>query len=437
MSTPVKLIKPPTGNTHTCTSTCNCTGIQDPVKRRFSFSDFKNLFTDHMSELLSMNLRPDIIDNIERVLECKNPRYGGTMYECPTCHSLKFVPHTCKSRFCPSCGYLYSQHRADAIKQILINCNHRHAVFTIPKELRNLFRQDREALNDLPEAVNMTISYYAKSRSKSENFMPGFICVLHTFGRDLKWNPHIHALIAEGFIGKKTAWLDVKFWNYNYLRVSFRRNLLSLLKKRFGDSIKELIAKCYRIAPDGFYVNAPKKDHFTNLDAVSKYVCRYLGRPVISLSRIDAYDRVNDTVTFHYNRHEDNKYQQETISAMAFIKRLIVHIPNRNFKMIRYYGFYSSAGRNSDQVIRAKLIPLMTDGQRYVLKYLHTWRFSISYYFHVDPLKCTVCGELMVPIYHSYRNFTCYFDSGKTYSERCRIIDIHARQINRIIKDIV
>ncbi|MFR8618354.1 MAG: transposase [Anaerostipes hadrus] len=22
--------------------------------------------------------------------------------------------------------------------------------------------------------------------------------VLHTFGRDLKWNPHIHCLISEG-----------------------------------------------------------------------------------------------------------------------------------------------------------------------------------------------------------------------------------------------
>ncbi|MFQ9703030.1 MAG: transposase [Enterocloster clostridioformis] len=42
--------------------------------------------------------------------------------------------------------------------------------------------------------------------NKSENFNPGFICVLHTFGRDLKWNPHIHALISEGGAGNFTAW---------------------------------------------------------------------------------------------------------------------------------------------------------------------------------------------------------------------------------------
>ena len=34
--------------------------------------------------------------------------------------------------------------------------------------------------------------------NKSQKFTPGFISVLHTFGRDLKWNPHIHCLISEG-----------------------------------------------------------------------------------------------------------------------------------------------------------------------------------------------------------------------------------------------
>ena len=36
---------------------------------------------------------------------------------------------------------------------------------------------------------------------ESVNFTPGFICVLHTFGRSLQWNPHIHMLISEGASG--------------------------------------------------------------------------------------------------------------------------------------------------------------------------------------------------------------------------------------------
>ena len=51
-------------------------------------------------------------------------------------------------------------------------------------------------------------------------------------------------------------------------------------------------------------------------------------------NRIDHYD--GESVTFHYNRHEDEKYVEETLPAIDFIKRLIRHIPEKHFKMIRY-----------------------------------------------------------------------------------------------------
>ncbi|MFR8180845.1 MAG: transposase [Dorea sp.] len=48
-----------------------------------------------------------------------------------------------------------------------------------------------------------------------------------------------------------------------------------------------------------------------------------------------------DNVTFHYTRHEDNQTITECIPALDFIKRLIVHIPEKHFKMLRYYGIYA------------------------------------------------------------------------------------------------
>lgn len=84
---------------------------------------------------------------------------------------------------------------------------------------------------------------------------------------------------------------------------------------------------------NGFYVYAkPKK-------TVMKYIGRYLGCPVIATSRIDKYD--GDFVTFHYNRHEDDKYVEETIPVMESIGRLIRHIPEKHYKMIRYGGIYA------------------------------------------------------------------------------------------------
>ncbi len=59
----------------------------------------------------------------------------------------------------------------------------------------------------------------------------------------------------------------------------------------------------------------------------------YLWRPVIATSRIDKYD--GDFVTFHYNRHEDDTYVEDTLPVMAFIERLIRHIPEKYYKIIR------------------------------------------------------------------------------------------------------
>ena len=67
--------------------------------------------------------------------------------------------------------------------------------------------------------------------NKSKNFVPGVVCVLHTFGRPLEWNPHIHCLITEGGFSDDGFWRNVKHFNYTYLRKAFQTALLNELKK--------------------------------------------------------------------------------------------------------------------------------------------------------------------------------------------------------------
>lgn len=47
-------------------------------------------------------------------------------------------------------------------------------------------------------------------------------------------------------------------------------------------------------------------------------------------------------VVFYYQRHEDDMYVVEKVHVYDLIKHLIVHIPDKNFKMFRYAGLYSS-----------------------------------------------------------------------------------------------
>lgn len=144
--------------------------------------------------------------------------------------------------------------------------------------------------------------------NKSKSFTPGFVAVLHTFGRDLKWNPHIHCIITEGGISNDGIWRRVSHFPFKFLRNAFQTALLNLLEKHFGS--------CFKNHKNGFYVYAKFKK--CDLREVTKYIGRYLGRPAIATSRIDKYE--NSMVTFHYNRHEDEKLIIETIPVMNFIK---------------------------------------------------------------------------------------------------------------------
>mgnify|MGYP003469238257 FL=1 len=172
----------------------------------------QKIFLEHYEEMrYLLHPRQSVIDNVDKMIHCGDPSYGGAMFGCPSCGELKFVPFRCHSRFCPTCGNKYSIDRTTSMSFKIINVQHRHCVFTIAEELRPFFLQDRSLLNCLFYAVRSVLLRMFHKDNKSELFTPGFICVLHTFGRDLKWNPHIHCLISEGGLGKSGLWRKKTF----------------------------------------------------------------------------------------------------------------------------------------------------------------------------------------------------------------------------------
>lgn len=210
--------------------------------------------------------------------------------------------------------------------------------------------------------------------------------VLHTFGRDLKWNPDIHCLITEGGLSDNGLWRNIHYFNCTFLRNAFRTVLLNELEDRIGSSFKKVKARCYREHKNGFYVYA--KPSRCDPKSAIKYIGRYLGCPVIATSRIDQYD--GDFVTFHYNRHEDDAYVQESLPIMDFIERLIQHIPEKHYKMIRYCGIYARHREIDKKLLRA--IPRQ---KHLFYRSFNRWRTALLFAFGYDPLKC-VCGTTML-----------------------------------------
>ena len=347
----------------------------------------QQIFTDYYEEIeYTLHPRKTEIENIDKMIHCGDPSFGGAMYGCPHCGNLKFVPFRCHSRFCPTCGNKYAMERTTSMSFKLVNVTHRHCVFTIDKSLREFFLKDRSLLDYLFHSANSVITRMFYKMNKSKNFTPGFIMVLHTFGRDLKWNPHIHCLISEGGYSDDGFWRNVKHFDYTFLRNAFRTALLNEMESKIGSSFKKVKAKCYREHQQGFYVYA--KPNLCDPRIVVKYIGRYLGRPVIATSRIDKYD--GEMVTFHYNRHEDEQYIEETIPAMEFIQRLIRHIPEKHFKMIRYGGIYAR-----HREIDSKLYRAISKSKHHIYHSFNQWRTAILSSFGYDPLVCPDCQHRM------------------------------------------
>ena len=114
----------------------------------------QKIFKEHYEEMIYLqHPRDSVIENVDKMINCGNPSFGGAMYGCGHCGNLKFVPFRCKSRFCPTCGNKYSIDRTTSMSFKIIKTPHRHCVFTIAEELRPFFLKDRSLLNCLFSAV--------------------------------------------------------------------------------------------------------------------------------------------------------------------------------------------------------------------------------------------------------------------------------------------
>ena len=390
--------------------TANC--FNDDGSLNKNYNSFKStgiiaqIFEEHWDSTYSSNkllidkFRPNAPSEIKKIIDCYNKNLGCSLYECPSCHDIVFIGHSCKSRFCSSCGYKYKNDRVENIIQTAYNCQHRQIVFTIPDQLRKYFFFPFESrINILFKAVRDTIysilndsfkknkkGIWKKYTSKIK-YTPGFFSFLHTFGRDLKWNPHIHILIAQIKLGNNNSCIDWNFFDYDSLSFRFQKILLDFLSKELGKSFNKDKNYFYHKYSKGFYVYAePKK--FKDLKSGIEYVSRYCGRVPISENRIVNYDGSN--VTFSYIDHKDNLYHETTLSASQFIMILLRHLLPSQFKIIRYYGFY-----RKKHSIHSKMIPLIKQHYRNFRKQLLKYEVSISMAFNRNPYNCPKCDTKM------------------------------------------
>jgi Putative transposase/Transposase zinc-binding domain len=366
----------------------------------------KRIFHDHWPEFDRDHpgIRPAIRKNVDKMLKCGTEDAGFHHYKCLSCGQERKVPHTCKSRFCPSCGVGQTERWIEQYTILFANTIYRHIIFHPPSEFRPFFGLDREPyFNMLYTTVNQTL----KDWYQRKGFIPGIMAVMHTFGRDEKFTPHIHALMTSGGIDKTlTSWVACDYLPYPFFKKHFRDHFLENIQKLWIqqqlDTIPEKLRFLFtweyqqkiihRLLSITWYVYIGEK--LSNAQFTVRYIGRYTKRPAIAESRIIGYD--GETVTFNFVDHKTDKLTYHTLPSEEFIGKLIRHIPDENFRIIRYGGFYANR-------VRGTLLPkafaiLQQDYEKAIQKLAHLgswWRKQIERFTKLDPLICSAC---LVPL---------------------------------------
>ncbi len=336
-----------------------------------------------MAKYKYQNNIPDyVVKEVVKVLNCRNPdKLGYHKYVCPN-HSDEYVivPHSCKSRFCNTCGKIATDNWIEKTYQGFPDTPYYHITFTISHLLRNLFFLRRDLLGILFQSAKQVVIEW----SAEHKFMPAVTCVLHTFGKDLKFNPHIHMIISAGGLDltKQNEWINYEFFPYQMLYKRWSAVLLKYLRQYLDYDLKEYL---YSI---NWYVHVGLK--LCNARLTCSYIGRYTKRPVLAQTRITNYD--GNKVTFFYeDRDENSGSVYVTLPAEQFISLLIQHIPCPNFRMIRHAGLLASR-------IKGKFLKIVFKLLNQVKKtiYYLSWRVRQLRYKLIDPLICKVCGQEMV-----------------------------------------
>jgi hypothetical protein len=336
------------------------------------------------------------------IMHCHTQAMGANVSVCEECGHEVLHYNSCRNRHCPSCQGVDKDVWADKRSEETINAPYFHVVFTMPAQLQMLIYQNKELLYGLMYQATSETLYTLTKDSKYLGAKPGFFSVLHTWGQDLHYHPHIHMILVGGGLTQTGQWRSASkkfFIPVKVLAKMFRGKFLRTLKfyydeqklNFFGDlrclenesAFKSLLTEVYKI---NWYVYT--KRTFSGPQAVVKYLARYTHRIAIANSRIV---NVGDhTVTFKVRDYKDkNDSKLMTLSGSEFIRRFLMHVLPNGFVKIRYYGILATCNRKTKLVLCQKLTNTLLNTSK--LKGLSIKEVLLAL-FGRDVTLCPCCG---------------------------------------------
>ena len=350
---------------------------------------------------------------LHRIKICRTAALGYHVYRCSdrSCGFINYQYHSCRDRHCPACGAIKKQEWIDARTQELLPVKYYHVVFTLPHELNSLVLGHRKILfKVLFDASAQTLLSFAKD-PKYLGATPGILSVLHTWGQQLSFHPHIHCIVSGGGITGDNGWKEAtkNQWRFLFpvkaMSTVYRAKFLQALKQMMDSGeliapgttdVKQLLNLLYQ-KEWVVYAKAP----FGGPQAVIEYLGRYTHKVAISNHRICSIND-NDTITFEYKDYTDDKKKLMTIHATEFIRRFEQHILPPWFTKIRTYGYLANKNR------RWRINEVLNKMKRPLHKGLVKIPFQLRllHQFGIEPAECPCCKNKtlqLVQVYYPWK----------------------------------
>ncbi len=307
---------------------------------------------------------------VQAILNCRTAALGGQVFACPHCRREHFVYHSCNHRACPQCGQADALAWIEAQKRRLLPVPYFLVTFTVPQGLRPWLRShQKEAYQALLQESAGTLQDVA-AQAKHLGAKLGILSVLHTWGRQLQYHPHVHCVVPGGGLrADGLRWCRPKtpdyFLPHQVLAARFRTRLKEALQ-RSGAPISGTVWQqnwVVDIRPVG------------SGEGAVKYLAAYVYRTALGSQRILAADE--HQITLRYKDSEDGSWRRLRLAPQEFIRRLLQHVLPKGFQRVRRYGWLSAAAVGKWQRILALL----------------DWKAPARKRLEPLPLRCLYCGE--------------------------------------------
>jgi len=266
---------------------------------------------------------------------CRTEALGGHVYHCQVCEEKRYCYHSCRNRHCPKCqnekGQLWLEKQGDS----LLPVPYFMITFTLPTELKELARSHQKLFYNLLFRVSAAAAQKLALDPRFVGGKIGMVGVLHTWGRNLSYHPHVHYLVPAGALADDgETWLPA--------RTDFLMPVKAL-SKLFRAKFRDALRKTEYFA--GVPASVWRKDWVVHSKAVGgglpalKYLAPYIFRVALSNSRI--LKVADGKVTFRYQDTNGGQMRVCTLAAEEFIRRFLQHVLPKGFVKVRYYGLLS------------------------------------------------------------------------------------------------